>query len=191
VLSDGSLGRTESVLLSSFPLHAADFAAGMGAALVYVRRRPPGWLAAGVAAAGAAGAITALALAGGADAGAVRDAIRGDALLMALLPLGLAATVAAAALAPARMRRPLELAPLRWLGTVSFGVFLVHYPLLLFARTTLDFAHDGSRDAFLTLTAFALPVSLLLGWLSWVTIERPARRLARTRSPAVGRPQRT
>jgi peptidoglycan/LPS O-acetylase OafA/YrhL len=180
ILSDGSLGRTDSVLLSSFPLHAADFAAGMGAALLYVRRRPPGWLAVGVAAACAAGALAALAVAGGADASVVRDGIRGDALLMALLPLAFAAAVAGTALAPARVRRPLELPPLRWVGTVSFGVFLVHYPLLLFARTTLDFDHDGSRGAFVALTAFALPASLLLGWLSWVAIERPARRLARS-----------
>jgi peptidoglycan/LPS O-acetylase OafA/YrhL len=181
-LTDGSLGRTESVLLSSFPLHAADFAAGMGAALLYVRRRPSARLAAGVAGACAAGAIVALALAGGADAGVVRDGIRGDALLMALLPFGFAAAIVGTALAPARVRRPLEVAPLRWVGTVSFGVFLVHYPLMLFARTTLDFDHDGSRRAFLALTAFALPLSLLLGWLSWVAIERPARRLGRPAS---------
>ena len=62
-------------------------------------------------------------------------------------------------------------------------MFLAHYPLLLFARTALDFAHDGSRSAFLALTAFALPASLLAGWLSWIAIERPARRLARARAP--------
>lgn len=58
-------------------------------------------------------------------------------------------------------------------------MFLAHYPLLLFARTTLDFDHDGSRGAFLALTAFALPASLLVGWLSWVALERPAREWAR------------
>jgi peptidoglycan/LPS O-acetylase OafA/YrhL len=118
-LAGSSLGRTESVLLSSFPLHAADFAAGMGAALLYVRRRPSARLAAGVAGACAAGAIAALALAGGADARVVRDGIRGDALLMALLPFGFAAAIVGSALAPARVRRPLELAPLRWVSSRS------------------------------------------------------------------------
>ena len=83
-LGDGS-GREAGVLLSSFPLHLSDFAAGMGAAMVYVRWRerereapwqPPPWLAAAVAAGGAGVALLLLVAAGGADAGLVRDAVR-------------------------------------------------------------------------------------------------------------------
>jgi peptidoglycan/LPS O-acetylase OafA/YrhL len=97
---------------------------------------------------------------------------------MALLPFAFAAAITGLALAPARVRRPLEITPLRWIGIVSYGVFLVHYPVLLFGRTTLDIRHDGTTAALLELTALALPASLLLGWLSWIAIERPARRLA-------------
>ena len=192
-LGDGR-GSDAGVLLSSFPLHLTDFAAGMGAAMLYVRWRerpapeaaegaraawrPPPWLAVAAAAAGACAALLALIAAGGPDAGIVRDAVRRDALLMALLPFAFATAILGLALAPAKLRRPFELAPVRWIGTVSYGVFLVHYPVLLFGRTTLDFLHDGSTSAFLALTAFALPASLLLGWLSWVAIERPARRWA-------------
>lgn len=179
-LALGDVGsRVESVLLSSFPLHLADFAAGMGAALLYVRRRPRARVAAAVGGGCALAALAALAAAGGPDAGDVRDGVRSDALLMALLPFAFAGAVLGLAFAPAALRRPFEAAPVRWLGTVSYGVFLAHYPLLLLARTTLDFAHDGSRSAFVALTAFALPASLLVGWLSWVAIERPARRWAR------------
>ncbi len=178
-LGDVGGSRVESVLLSSFPLHLTDFAAGMGAALLYVRRRPPARVAAAVAGVCAVAALAALAAAGGPDAGDVRDGVRGNALLMALLPFAFAGAVLGIAFAPAALRRPFETAPARWLGTVSYGVFLAHYPLLLLARTTLDFEHDGSRGAFLALTAFALPASLLVGWLSWVAIERPARRWAR------------
>ena len=113
----------------------------------------------------------------------MRDAVRRDAALMALLPFAFAAAIVGLALAPAALRRPFELRPVRWIGTVSYGVFLVHYPVLLFGRTTLDILHDGSTGAFVALTAFALPASLLLGWLSWVAIERPARRWARARLP--------
>ena len=170
----------QSVLLSSFPLHLGDFAAGMAAALLYARGwRPPPWLASAAGVGCAVAALAALAAAGGADAGVVRDGVRGDALLMALLPFLFAGAVLGIALAPAAVRRPLEAAPARWLGRVSYGVFLAHYPLLLLARTTLDFEHDGSRTAFVALTAFALPASLLVGWLSWTAIERPARAWAR------------
>jgi len=188
-----------SVLLSSFPVHLADFAAGMGAAMLYVRWqerdapvwRPAPWLVVAVAVTGAVAALAALAAVGGPDATDVRDGVRANAALMALLPFAFAAAIAGFALSPAAVRRPLELAPVRWLGTVSYGVFLVHYPVLLFGRTTLDILHDGSTEAFVQLTAYALPVSLLLGWLSWIAIERPARRLARSRAPAVLAQQRT
>jgi peptidoglycan/LPS O-acetylase OafA/YrhL len=182
VLGDVAGRPGQSVALSSFPLHLADFAAGMGAALLYVRRRPPSQrLAAAVGLACAVAALAALAAAGGPHAGDVRDGVRGDAALMALLPFAFAGAILGLALAPAGLRRPFEAAPARWLGSVSYGVFLAHYPLLLFALTTLDFEHDGSRAAFLALTAFALPASLLVGWLSWVAVERPARRWARAR----------
>ena len=193
LLLDGAAGRDQGILLSSFPLHLGDFAAGMGAAMLYVRWRegpagrwrPPPWLATGAALAGSAVALGALIASGGADAGAVRAGIRGDAALMALLPFAFAAAICGMALAPAAARRPLELAPLRWVGTVSYGVFLVHYPVLLLGRTSLNIVHDGSNEAFLLLTAFALPVSLLLGWLSWIAVERPARRLAQQRTYAL------
>ena len=98
---------------------------------------------------------------------------------MAVLPLLFGGAVLGVALAPERVRAVVAVAPLRWVGTVSYGVFLAHYPLLLFARTTLDFSHDGSREAFVALTAFALPAALFVGWLSWVAVERPARDWAR------------
>jgi peptidoglycan/LPS O-acetylase OafA/YrhL len=188
-LGDVAGARAESVLLSAFPLHLADFAAGMGAALLYVRLRPSARAAAVVGCVCAVAALVAIAAAGGADAGAVRDGVRSNALLMALLPFAFAGAVLGLALAPAGLRRAFEAAPARWLGTVSYGVFLAHYPLLLLARTTLDFEHDGSRGAFLALTAFALPASLLAGGLSWVAVERPARRWARasSRAAAIGR----
>lgn len=186
LLLDGAAGGDQGILLSSFPLHLGDFAAGMGAAMLYVhwRERPAGrwrtppWLTAGAALAGGAMALGALIVVGGSDAGSVRADVRDNAALMALLPFAFAAAICGMALAPAAMRRPLEIAPLRWVGMVSYGVFLVHYPVLLLGRTSLNILHDGSSEAFLALSAFALPVSLLLGWLSWVAVEQPARRLA-------------
>jgi peptidoglycan/LPS O-acetylase OafA/YrhL len=161
LIGDVGGSMAQSVLLSSFPLHLTDCVA----------------LAGGVVCLGLA--LLFVAAAGGADAGDVRDGVRSDALLMAVLPLLLGGAVLGIALAPERARSVLSITPLRWVGTVSYGVFLVHYPLLLFARTTLDFDHDGSRSAFMALTAFAVPASLLLGWLSWVAVERPARNWAR------------
>jgi peptidoglycan/LPS O-acetylase OafA/YrhL len=67
---------------------------------------------------------------------------------------------------------------------VSYGTFLVHFPVIMLAVHTLGFSQDGGRGDFLALAAFAVAGSLLLGWLSWVAVERPARRLARRVTPA-------
>lgn len=179
-LGDVAGAPRESVLLSSFALHLTDFAAGMAAALLFVRRprispRGAGLLGVGCGVA----AVIALVMTGGTDAGDVRDDVRSNAVLMALLPFAFGGALLGVACGPRWLRLPFESAPARWVGAVSYGVFLAHYPLLLFARTTLDFSHDGSREAFLALVAFGLPASLLVGWLSWVAVERPARRWAR------------
>ncbi|MDP2710868.1 MAG: acyltransferase, partial [Solirubrobacteraceae bacterium] len=60
-LGDVAGEPSQSVLLSSFPLHLADFAAGMAAALLYVRWRPHPRAALAVGGACAVGAIAALA----------------------------------------------------------------------------------------------------------------------------------
>jgi peptidoglycan/LPS O-acetylase OafA/YrhL len=177
-------GRTASLLLSAFPLHLADFAAGMAAAIVAVRLPIDPRRAAGLGLAGAAVAIVILVLLGGPDASAARDVARRDPVAMAILPLAFAAALLGLLAGPRLLRSPLELGAVRWLGTVSYGTFLVHFPVLLLALHTLDFDRDGSGRAFLALLAFGLPASLGLAWVFWVAIERPVRILAQR---AVGR----
>jgi peptidoglycan/LPS O-acetylase OafA/YrhL len=98
--------------------------------------------------------------------------------------VGFACIVAAAAetLHPPRL---LAAAPVAWIGTVSYGVYLWHVPLLLFLR-----AHDllplSPAGAFAVVT----PVAIAVAAVSWYAIERPfqarARRATRrpTRQPA-------
>ena len=66
--------------------------------------------------------------------------------------------------------------PARSVGTVSYGLFLWHLPVF-----TALYAVTGARvfsGGILPLLAVGLPVSLLLAWLSWVCVERPAMRWA-------------
>lgn len=64
----------------------------------------------------------------------------------------------------------------RWLGTVSYGVFLWHLPVLegLYALS----GAPPFRGGILPLVAVGLPLSLFLGWMSHSMIELPASRLA-------------
>ncbi len=68
---------------------------------------------------------------------------------------------------------PLRLAaspPVVWIGKLSYGIYLWHFPIALITRNTLPYFQA------LTLTLVA---SIALSWLSWHTVERAARHLRR------------
>ena len=79
---------------------------------------------------------------------------------------GFAAIVALAAARPPRL---LGWKPLAFTGLVSYGLYLWHVPVLIAMRAAgvLPMSTVGA-------IATALPVSILLGWLSFRLIERPA-----------------
>ena len=101
--------------------------------------------------------------------------------------LVLSTVVAGALLAPLVAGRPdgwsaaLTTPVMRWLGSVSYGLFLWHLPVFvgLVALSGLAVFSGG----LLPLLAFGLPVSLGLAWASLVLVEQPLMRLA-------GRPSR-
>jgi peptidoglycan/LPS O-acetylase OafA/YrhL len=74
----------------------------------------------------------------------------------ALLPGGAVATIATAA-------------PLRWLGTVSYTVYLVHWPLIVVANQV-------TADRSLLRDAALVAITLVLAEISATFVERPVRR---------------
>lgn len=68
--------------------------------------------------------------------------------------------------------------PLRWIGAISYSVYLWHWPIVTFYRlrfgTTLTLAE----------ATMLLAASLVVGALSFVLVERPAIRRWRTASPS-------
>jgi peptidoglycan/LPS O-acetylase OafA/YrhL len=64
----------------------------------------------------------------------------------------------------------LALAPVAWLGTISYGIFLWHYPLALWTRKWIP----GSAWLF---TAVTLGLTIACAALSWYALERPLMRL--------------
>ncbi len=65
--------------------------------------------------------------------------------------------------------RLLAIAPLRFLGRISFSVYLYHWPVLILAETLLGELTPPLRWAMVTL-------SVLLGIASWRFVEEPFRR---------------
>jgi peptidoglycan/LPS O-acetylase OafA/YrhL len=77
--------------------------------------------------------------------------------------------------------------PMRWLGTISYSLYLWHYPIMLAAREHLALLPAGHARPLLFLLC-TVPVSLLVAWLSWRLVEAPAMAWAR-RPRAVPRPR--
>ena len=179
-------------LWRQLPLFAVDFAAGMTAAWVLVRLRrarpgaePPGWALPAFASALIVW-VALLYAAGSSISGPVADpfAIRESAFdwptpVALALPLAFAVFAVAADFVPARVSLPLTNPVSRWLGDISYSVYLYHLPVIVLAVNRLGVDSDGRFSSFLALGAITLPSTLLLGWLSLRFIERPARLRAR------------
>lgn len=92
------------------------------------------------------------------------------------------ATVAALAVVAAVTRpgawagRALDVAPLRWIGERSYGIYLWHWPLLL----VLGAALGPGRDRLVALLTLA--ATLLAAALSYRFVEQPVRRFGLRRS---------
>ncbi len=70
-------------------------------------------------------------------------------------------------------------------GVISYGIYLWHVTLI---RLLLDHVSSSSATvAFLSTCAFALPLSILVAWISFRLVERPALSLARPRRPRAAR----
>jgi peptidoglycan/LPS O-acetylase OafA/YrhL len=91
----------------------------------------------------------------------------------------LAALVVTAAAHPGTLvSRVLALRPLVWLGTISYGVYLFHWPLFLW----IDEARTGLSGW--PLFGLRMAVTVALAWVSWRFIEAPIR-AGSLRPPAV------
>lgn len=78
-----------------------------------------------------------------------------------------AVLVAAAAVrAPSPLRPIIELAPIVYLGRMSYSVYLWHLPVIAEVA-------EGHPDDPATVAAIAIPMTLVLAWLSYVLVERP------------------
>jgi peptidoglycan/LPS O-acetylase OafA/YrhL len=71
---------------------------------------------------------------------------------------------------PSVARRCLSLAPMVWLGAISYSAYLWHQPILGFLEIA-DYQLRGFGEIFLYLF-----VTLVLAWASWRFIEQPFRK---------------
>jgi peptidoglycan/LPS O-acetylase OafA/YrhL len=70
--------------------------------------------------------------------------------------------------------RWLALKPLRWLGAISYGVYLIHRPVLM---TLMPLAENAGTAQRLMVFAAVIAVTLTIATLSFRLFERPVQRL--------------
>lgn len=68
----------------------------------------------------------------------------------------------------------LATAPMRWLGLISYSVYLWHWPVIVLFRHWGNSAAPTAAEA-----AFLIVLSVGLAWVSWRFIEQPFRRSGR------------
>ncbi|MGE4428618.1 MAG: acyltransferase family protein [Solirubrobacteraceae bacterium] len=91
--------------------------------------------------------------------------------------LGFALMIAAVALGRVPGMAVFTVGPFRWAGILSYGMYLVHFPVI-YALRTLGPWPDGLWAPVL----LTLGISTVLATASWFVLERPAIRWARRRT---------
>lgn len=102
----------------------------------------------------------------------------------AVLPCLGAAAILWAGAKPTMVGRLLSLPPVRFIGLISYSLYLVHWPVIVFQRTNWLFYAGPSRileKSAVLIVCFALAI------LSWRFVERPFRR-AQASAAAPARP---
>ena len=95
-------------------------------------------------------------------------------------PLMLGAFMLATAFASGVTSRPFTNRAARWVGDRSYGIYVIHFVVMMFAVLQLDVAAQrGGALEFAKWVAIVLPPSMLYGWASYQLAELPVRRWAR------------
>jgi len=68
--------------------------------------------------------------------------------------------------------------PAKWLGAISYGVYLFHFPVIVGLRMTGHWPEDSLGRDLLAVLAITLPAATF----SWFVVERPAIRWAQRRT---------
>ena len=93
-----------------------------------------------------------------------------------LYSLSLTGAMLVVLIGPTLMRKPFVNAPVRRLGELGYGIFLVHYLIAVYLGVmVLHLPQDGSAQAAASYFVVVLAVSALFSFCSLRFIERPAR----------------
>ena len=175
----------ESRIALQFPLFAADFAIGMTAAWCYLRLRPrlrerprPG-LALGIGGAALLCMWTLLYLAGSAVLRKEYGYWGEGPVLAVLVPAAFGIALICLPFVPRAVQRVFDNRPARFIGDISYGLFLFHFLVIWGTLALVDIPRNGSPSSLFELLAIVLPVTIVLAWLGTNLVELPVRERAK------------
>ena len=178
-------GAARVILITQFPSFAGHFALGMMAAWLFVKMRRSRFAGSPwtvmLQVVGLAGIVLSMELIGHRDLAKTAGPLD-HWTTTTPLALSFAVLLLSTALAPRWAQWPVTNPVARRLGDISYGIYLSHLLFVELALTSLHFFPAGNLVAFLRMVGFVATGSLLVGWASFVWVERPLTRWARRRS---------
>jgi peptidoglycan/LPS O-acetylase OafA/YrhL len=174
------LWRTDPATFLQFPLFALDFAMGLTGAILYVKLHRGGLALlrrhAGLACLAAAGALLLCLYLAGLPVARKTGGYWGESWLLAtLLPVCFTTLLITLPFTPRDVQRVIGNPVGRWIGSVSYGLFLFHFLVIWLVLYFVDIPRDGSPSSTLLLGALVLPISITLGWAGTRWVEHPLR----------------
>lgn len=101
------------------------------------------------------------------------DGQLGQDVSLASCSLALAAMLYGVTFGLPLLRRPLEWLPLRYIGWVSYGIYLFHIPVLSMITMHSDISTWNSSVGVPVLLICGLAISTVVATASWLLVERP------------------
>jgi peptidoglycan/LPS O-acetylase OafA/YrhL len=102
-----------------------------------------------------------------------------ESLLITLgYPISLGAVLVGFALLPERAQFLCAAPAIRWIGDISYAIYLIHFAVIWFALQEFSLPGGGGILSVLAWCALVYPVSIFYAYLSARFLERPVRRWA-------------
>lgn len=115
--------------------------------------------------------------------GNVAQFARGESIPSLLDTAARGALIGAVVIGPAWLSRPFVSRTTARLAELSYGVYLIHYVVIIYAVRLIAPPSEGTFADFAVWTAVVVPPSLLFAWLSRRFIELPVLAWVRSRQP--------
>ena len=187
-LSSGAQQRIDTFYASQFPAWTLALTSGMTGAWAYVRLRDrfaPERLERLAIRGTAIAGILLIVFIYVAGNGAVHDVspfeglfARQSKVITLGYPIVLATVLVGFTLIPARAQLPCSGSFIRWIGDISYAIYLIHFAIIWFLLHVFSLPGGGSVGAALVWSAIVYPASIGYAYLSARFLERPVRRWA-------------